>query len=725
MLEELVGKNFLTDFIGDIYRAGKQGFVQGNTADESYDLMFKGSDASPEDIAEFIKSQQELQSLGETDEMRSFNKIYEEAGGGVLGFLKGLAYNPSIATQLAAQTITQMVNPASIAAGGSVIAGGATLGGTTGSIGGPVGGGVGALAGAAASLPLAYGAAGMALETGMSFAEFLREEVEKNGDNFDQAGIEKVLADEDAMFNIRAKSAGRGAVIGLVDRYSFKLGGKIIGKQVAKGASKGKRFATAVAAEGIGGGVGESAARAVVGQEQDAREIGFEAIGGTGKAPFTYLYGKLRSKPVYKINGGEVDLQTYTDMVNKASDKDFAAMKFEVENDVSVKNFTKKRKKKLRIRNKIVEDLNNNPDVKMPNEATLDELVELQSQKEEIGTPRTPISKKKLEKINKRIQGIIDGTIEVEVNRTDDGKGNTTEELVEVSEEYTIEQLKEEGIDNPTQEQIDAKQAELMQEGRDEINRLKQEDNAIQESSTESVDVQEQAEVSSEVGDGNTETTTTEESVTETETNPTETTQEEITQESSDLETLIDGQPSGNVVVDETTTEETEVDTTPDNETTVDETTTKEQTTNNLEETQQVMMDEESVNQNEDGSIDVLNNRSKEKIKLKGEKQGDNIYVVEESESMNTMDPKYDGSQVQQKIQELKIVSLAKMAAKAAKKILPGVNFVLHRTVLKNLTIELLVKHPEHHKVRKEVEVCMLQEQMIFISTWLMLMVKQ
>lgn len=672
MLEELVGKNFLTDFIGDIYRAGKQGYVQGNTADESYDLMFKGSDASPEDIAEFIQSQQELQSLGETDEMRSFNQIYEDAGGGVLGFLKGLAYNPSVATQLAAQTITQMVNPASAAAAGTVVAGGAGIG--------ALAGGVGAIPGAIASLPTAFGAAGMALETGMSFAEFLREEVEKNGDNFDEAGIQKVLADEDAMFNIRAKSAGRGAVIGLIDRYTFKMGGKVIGKQVAKGVGKGKRFATATAIEGVGGGVGEAGARLVVGQDMDAREIGFEAIGGAGKAPFTYAYGKLKSKPVYKINGGEVDLQTYTDMVNKASDKDFAAMKFEVENDSEVKDFTKKRKEKLRIRNKLIQDLNNNPDIKMPNEATLDELVELQSQKEEIGTPRTPISKKKLERINKRIEGILDGTVDVEVNRTDDGEGNTTEELVEVSEEYTIEQLKEEGIDNPTQEQIDAKQAELMQEGRDEINRLKQEDNAIQESSTESVDASEQAEVSSEVGDGNTETTTTEESIAEAENDPTETTQEEVTQESSDLETLIDGEPTGNVVTDETTTEETEVDTTPENETTVDETTTEEQTTDNLEETQQVMMGEESVNQNEDGSIDVVNNRSKEKVKLKGEKQDDNVYIVEESESMNSMDPKYDGSEVQQKVQELKIVSLAKMAAKAAKKILPGVNFVLHRT---------------------------------------------
>ena len=403
ILENVVGKFFLTDFIGDIYRAGKQGFVQGNTADESYDLMFKGSDASPQDIAEFIQSQQELASLGETDEMSSFNKIYEESGGGVLGFLKGLAYNPSVAAQLAAQTVTQMLNPATAGAAGAVVATGAGVG--------AMGFGVGAIPGAIAALPVAYGATGMVLETGMSFAEFLREEVEKNGDNFDESGIQKVLADEDAMFNIRAKSAGRGAVIGLIDRYSMKMGGKIVGKQAIKGASKGKRFATATAIEGVGGGVGEATARLAVGQDMDAREIGFEAIGGAGKAPFTYAYSKLKSKPVYKINGGEVDLQTYTDMVNLASDKDFAAMKFEVSNDSDIKDLTQARKNKLKTQNQVIKEVGQD---NITNKETLNELVNLETEKQNLGDPQTEGGKKRLAELKKKIKDLQENPLEEE-----------------------------------------------------------------------------------------------------------------------------------------------------------------------------------------------------------------------------------------------------------------------------------------------------------------------
>jgi len=74
-IEDAVGKNFLTDFVGDIWRAGKQGFVQGNTSDEGWELMLKGADSSPEDILEFMQAQEEIRQLGETDEMKKFNQI--------------------------------------------------------------------------------------------------------------------------------------------------------------------------------------------------------------------------------------------------------------------------------------------------------------------------------------------------------------------------------------------------------------------------------------------------------------------------------------------------------------------------------------------------------------------------------------------------------------------------------------------------------------------------
>ena len=58
LLEEVFGKNSVTDFVGDIYRAGKSGFVQGNTADEGLELLYEGSDATDQEIRDFLSRKQ-------------------------------------------------------------------------------------------------------------------------------------------------------------------------------------------------------------------------------------------------------------------------------------------------------------------------------------------------------------------------------------------------------------------------------------------------------------------------------------------------------------------------------------------------------------------------------------------------------------------------------------------------------------------------------------------
>lgn len=140
---------------------------------------------------------------------------------------------------------------------------------------------------------------------------------------------------------------------------------------------------------------------------------------------------------------------------------------------------------------------------------------------------------------------------DVETSTETDAEGNTTTTRVEVSEEFTKEKLKEDGIENPTQEQIDKKQAELMEEGRQTINQQKQKD-AIQESSTEKVDAQVSTESSSEVGEVQQSETTTE-SDTETETDITEEQETEVDpQEAADLQSMMEGTESETIVVDET-----------------------------------------------------------------------------------------------------------------------------------------------------------------------------
>ena len=740
ILEDVVGKNYLTNFIGDIYRAGKQGFVQGNTSDEGWELMYKGADSNPEDIMEFLQAQEEIAALGESDEMQEFNRVYEDAGGGALGFLKGLAYaGPlNVVAQLGAQTMMQMLNTSSATAAGTAIGVGAGVG--------SLGGGVGALPGAVAALPAAYAASGAALETGLSFAEFLREAVEENGDSFDQKGISKVLADDDKMFKIRARSAGRGAIIGIIDRYSLKMGGKIVANQLVKGVGKGRRALTAMGTEAIGGGVGETLARVGVGQDLDAREIGFETIGGTGKGGFSYAYGSLLAKPKYKINSdtqeGEVDLKTVTDMILNSDDKDFAAMTFTIENDPALKALADQRKKKLKIRNTILREVGTQ---NIPNKETLDELVALETEKENLGAPTTEAGKRRLREIQDRIIGIYKGDINVKVTQTDDGQGNTTTETIEVSKEYAAEKLLEEGNENPTDQDIAEKQAQLMEEGQEAINKLKQEQDAIQESSPESVDVQEQTEVSSEVGDGNTETVVTEESDSQEGADTQEVTQEEINEESRDLETLIDGEPT---VVENTEVVEEEsrplkekikniVDKIADGKNgfaekwfnpmvmeragiTTDED-VKEYYVQSIENgevindankeflnseferlgitppatenttTQEVARESAVEVNNETEGLSIINSKTGEVVEMSGanvttpklnidgtvENNSTNLFIADDT--VVEVDPIYEDTKAQEK-QESLIKKLAEKAVKSIKQILPDVQVVLHRT---------------------------------------------
>ncbi len=78
-----------------------------------------------------------------------------------------------------------------------------------------------------------------------------------------------------------------------------------------------------------------------------------------------------------------------------------------------------------------------------------------------------------------------------------DAEGNTTTNTVTVDEASAKIKLQEEGIENPTKEQIDVKQQEMLQE---EL--LKQKQDAVQESSTTEVDAQEQATDGEAVGGG-------------------------------------------------------------------------------------------------------------------------------------------------------------------------------------------------------------------------------
>ena len=134
-IERLFGKNELTDLFGDMYRAGAAGQAQGGSVDESLEILGKsriGAKVTSEDIQDFFDAQARMQAQGESDEMKSFNQIYQEGGGGVMGWLKGVWANPTVVPQLFVSSMSAMLTPATLAGAATGAATGAALGAASG-----------------------------------------------------------------------------------------------------------------------------------------------------------------------------------------------------------------------------------------------------------------------------------------------------------------------------------------------------------------------------------------------------------------------------------------------------------------------------------------------------------------------------------------------------------------------------------------------------------------
>ena len=469
-IERALGKNEFTDFFGDMWRAGSQGQAQGDVVDNALEIFGKGTSASDQDIEEFIIAHNAMAAAGPSDEMKDFDRVYEAAGGGIFGFLKGLIESPTLAPQLFVSSMSAMVNPASLAAAGATTAGFAGVG--------SMAGGIGAIPGAVLSIPFAMGAAGATLETGLSFAEFLNEELKEKGLKFTKEDVKKVLNDPEAMIRIRAKAAGRGAVIGIIDRYTAGLGGKLVGGMVKSGAKKGARILAAAGVEAAGGSAGEAAARLAVGQEMDIKEIGFEGIAGMSTTPVTYAYGTLLAKPVFKVNDGVVDRATMLEMINTPDDKAFAGMELEIKNDPELLAIAEARKTKLRQESGISKQLK---EAGITDEAAITELTALEREKQALEGNTTRAGKLKLKEIDAKIDAVMEGKVVQEIEVTTEEARKSLEadnELVAISKKKGMP-IGETVL--LSQENIENRRQELLLE--------KQESNITEETTTQDVEV--------------------------------------------------------------------------------------------------------------------------------------------------------------------------------------------------------------------------------------------
>ena len=443
-LERTFGKNHTTDFFGDIYRAGVQGLAQGATVDDALKIFYSGEDVDEEDLRDYISAVQNMESFQPSDEMKEFDEIYQNEGGGIMGFIKGVYKNPTVIPQIFTSSMFAMANKGSLAAG---------LG--TGAAAGLATGGIAAIPGAI------FGLSG-ALETGVSFTEFLKEEL---GDKaFTEENIKEVLEDQDSLNKIRRRAGARGISIASIDALTAGVASKV-GARVAKAAGKTAAGATRGVVEAAGGGVGEVAARGLAGQEMDVAEIGFEAIGGTATAPLTIggrLYDTRRAYyklPKYKIRNVDVTKEEFIKEIESATPEEILSMEMSVKNDDQVSDVMDSAWKDATI---IKQTTEVSPNI---NEEELAEIVELTKRKQLLEANGGEVAKAELPQVNNRIKEITNAvqersTEKVDVQKpTEDsaevGVRDTTREAAREAapEEVETAEVPEEEIAEPVEEQ--------------------------------------------------------------------------------------------------------------------------------------------------------------------------------------------------------------------------------------------------------------------------------
>ena len=466
--ERTAGENWFTDLAGDMWRAGVKGQAQGGSVDEALELYLKGGGATDQDIMEFIAAQERLRTAGYTQEQQEYEQAYEKAGGGIWGWMMGIVEAPSVLPSMLVTSVSSMLTPAALAAAGSTIGTGAGIGAAGGATLGGVGAIPGAVGGAVAALPWAFGAASATMETGLTLAELLQEETTKRGLKFDKEGVRKVLNDEDAMFKIRAKSIGRGLTIGAVDRMSMGLASQIAKKSILKGATKTAIIGKTAGVEAVGGSLGETAGMLVAGQELNVGEIINEGVVGTLGTPLSIGKAILDNKlnpPTYKLNGESVTQEFMIKFVTEGDIQDVASAKIDIQNNPGLKNIALNRRNNARTEAIVKKQL---AEAGITDEKKVSQLMKLEKTKQRLQGNSTRAGIKKLAEINKKIDDILDGK-SISSSVDIDSKGNTTSDLVVVDRNYAVEVLNNEGIKNPTEEQIKLRQEQLVQEGQNII----------------------------------------------------------------------------------------------------------------------------------------------------------------------------------------------------------------------------------------------------------------
>lgn len=314
------------DFFGDIGRAVESGAAAGMSVDEAFDIYKQGASVSDEQLDAFIAADKRIQSKGMSDEMLQYQKEYEEAGGGILGFLiANMKTRGQVLPQIIASSIATMATSLESGEVRTAAAAGAGTGALIGSAATPIGTVTGAVGGGVAGLV-------GAMETSLTLSELLKEQL---GDQeFNKENIRKILQDPQKFQDLKNKSIGRGIAIGAIEGITLGISRGMATSAIKAGTSTGAIARRAAVIEGIGGSTGEVAGRIAAGQEMDTSDILFE---GVAELKGVVNVADIVNKKSYKINGEARKKKEVLDFISTAKPEEIAGANIDITNDANLK----------------------------------------------------------------------------------------------------------------------------------------------------------------------------------------------------------------------------------------------------------------------------------------------------------------------------------------------------------------------------------------------------
>ena len=330
-IERIFGKNVVTDYFGDLYRAAGQGVAQGASVEETFDI-FSGKNVTDEDIQAYINADIRIKQSGVSDEMQEYERIKNEAGGGVFGFMKGMIETrgqviPQVIISSAAALARTVFDSEEAAALGIA---GATAGSFI-----PI---VGTLGGAIAGIS-------GSLETATTFSSLLKEEL---GDKeFSKENIRNIIEDKDVMSNIKGRALARGIAIGAIEGLTAGLSRNLAKTMTTAGKSVRRTAVAVTGLEATGGMVGEATGQVVAGQEFDIAEVLLE---GVAETKGVVNVADLLTKKDYIVNGKKTSRKEVSKLLEEANDgkirpEDFHKIEIEITGDVNLDEAIKQKQK--------------------------------------------------------------------------------------------------------------------------------------------------------------------------------------------------------------------------------------------------------------------------------------------------------------------------------------------------------------------------------------------